>query len=260
MPGVGGKFSLEWREWRFGRMLLGLKEELHELRTYKVDGGRAERGFFDAGSKGESVFGSAGRSYESAAGWRSGKRAEVEASDNSKSAERADEKFMEVIAGDVLDHAAAAFAETAGAVNEFRADEEIASSAVGMAKRGIDAGSDDAADRGFKIKRDGKRQKLFLIVERYGEVVEIGSGIDAEGEVAGIVVSDFVEAGHIEGEVVARGRHADAEFGAIAAGDKGEMFESGEANDFGDLFGGGWFCDGGRSEFVDGVQCADSGA
>ena len=55
----------------------------------------------------------------------------------------------------------------------------------------------------------------------------------------------------VEGEVVAGGRHADAEFGAIAARDDGEFFERGEADDCGDFFGGGGLCDGGRKNCVD---------
>ena len=36
------------------------------------------------------------------------------------------------------------------------------------------------------------------------------AGFDAEGEVAGIVGDDFVEARHVEREIVASGRVADA--------------------------------------------------
>lgn len=151
---------------------------------------------------------------------------------------------MEVIAGDILDHSAAALAKMSRAVDEFRADKKIAGGAIGVTKRGIDAGSDDAADGRFEIKRNGQREKLFLVVEWHGEVVEIGASVNAESEVARIVLGDLIEAGHVEGKVVANRRHADAEFGAIAAWDECEMLESGEADDFSNFFRGGRSCDG----------------
>lgn len=75
----------------------------------------------------------------------------------------------------------------------------------------------------------------------------------AESEVAGIVVDDLVESGHIESDVVAGGRHADAEFGARAAGDEGKFFKRGKADDFGDLFGGSGYCNSGGNDFVHGI-------
>lgn len=256
MPGIGGKLSLERREWRLVRTFFGVEEKLHEVWTDEFDGSRAERRVFDECAEGQNDFGSPGRGDEAAAGRRGRKSSEVEAGDHCESAERADKKLVKVVAGDVFDDAAAALAELAGAVDEFRANEEIAGGAVRKPKRRIDARSDDAADGGFEIERNGERKKLFSIVERDGEIVEIGAGIDAEREVAGIVVCDLVDAGHVEGEVVAGGRHADAEFSAIAAGDEGEFFESGETDDFGNFFGGGRFCDGGRREIVYGVFAA----
>ena len=201
----------------------------------------------------------AGREHEATASGRGRKGAEIEACDDGERAERADEKFVEVVAGYVFDDAAAAFAKATGAIYEFGTDQEIARGAIRMTKRGIDAGSDDAADGGFEIKRDGKREKLFLFVEGSGEVVEIGASIDADGEIAGIVVCDLVEAGRVEGNVVAGRWHADTEFGAVAAGDEGEFFESGKTDNFCDSLGGGWFGDGGGGDFVDGVLRADCG-
>ncbi len=72
-------------------------------------------------------------------------------------------------------------------------------------------------------------------------------------------MDDLVESGHIESDVVAGGRHADAEFGARAARDEGEFFKRGEANDFGDLLGGSRYCNGGGDDFVDGVGGAGGG-
>jgi len=160
---------------------------------------------------------------------------------------------VKVVAGDIFDDAAAGFGERSGAVDKFSADQEIARGAIGVAKSGINAAGDDSADGGQIIKRDGERKKLFLFVERDGEIVEGRSGVDADGEVGGIVVGDFVEAGDVECDVVARRRHADGELGAIAAGDDGKIFGEGEANDFGYFVSRVGLGDGGRKNFVDGI-------
>lgn len=230
---------------------------MHELRADEINRGSANWRALGEGTESESVFVSAKGDDKATAGRRCWKSAKVEASDDSESAERADEKFVQIIAGDVFDDAAATLAEAACAIHKLGADEEIAHGAVRMTKRRVNAGADDTADGGFEIKRDGKREKLSLFVERRSEVVEIGAGVHAGGEVAGIVMDDLVEASHVEGDVVTRRRHPDFEFGAIAAGDEGELFEGGEADDFGDLFGGGWFDDSGGNSFVNGVLRAD---
>jgi hypothetical protein len=77
MPGIDGKFSLKGRERRVRRILFGFEEKLHELRTDEVNGGGLESGVFNVSPEGECVFGSAGRSHESAAGRRNRKGAEV---------------------------------------------------------------------------------------------------------------------------------------------------------------------------------------
>jgi len=101
----------------------------------------------DRAAESERSFGARERGDEAAAaGDRSRKRAEVEAGDDGEGAEGADEKLVEVVAGDIFDDAAAALAEFAGAVDEFRADEEIARGAVELAQRRVDAGGDGAAD------------------------------------------------------------------------------------------------------------------
>lgn len=92
-----------------------------------------------------------------------------------------------------------------------------------------------------------------MFVKRRGKIVEVGAGIHADGEITGIVMDDLVKAGHVKRNVVTRGRHADFEFAAMAAGGEGEFFECGEAHDFGDLFGGGWFDNSGRNDFVNSV-------
>lgn len=164
---------------------------------------------------------------------------------------------MEIVAGDIFDDAASTFAEAACAVNKFRTDKKVTRGAIGMAERRVHTGDDNAADSRFKIKRNGEREKLFLLVERGGEVVETDASVHADGEIAGIVMDDFVKTGHVEGDVVAGRRHADFELGAMAAGDEGEFFECGKTDDFRDLFGEGWFGDRGWSDFVNGVVRED---
>lgn len=197
MPGVCGKFSLKRRCRRLGRIPLGFEEELQKLGADHLDGGGNERRPPDAIAEPQSIVGRGKREDEASARGRCGKSAEVEAGDDRKSAERADQELVEIVAGDVLDDAAAALAEPACAIDKFPANEEVPSRAVSMAKRRVHAGGDDAPDGGLEIKRDREGQELFLLVERSGEVVEIGSGIDAYGEVTGIVMSDLVEAGHV---------------------------------------------------------------
>ena len=257
VPGIRWEFSLKRGGGGLGGILFGFEKKMHQLRADEIDGGSAKWRAFDKIAENESIFVGAKRNDEAAAPRRFRKSAEVEASDDRESTKRADEKLVKVVAGDVFDDAATAFAEAAGAVNKIGADEEVARGAVRMAKRRVDTGSDDATDGGFEIERNRQREELFLFVEGSGEVVETGSGIHAYGEIAGIVVGNLVEAGHIEGDVVTGRRHADFEFGAIAAGDEGEFFERGKADDFGDLLGSGWFSDGRRSDLVDDVLGPD---
>jgi len=252
-PSIRGGFFLKRGRRRLGSIFFGFEEELHELRADEIYGCGAKGCGLDKFAKRESVFRGVKRDDEAVARWRGRKSAEVEASDDRESAESADEKFVEVVAGDVFDDAATAFAEAACAVHKFRADEEVAGGSVRMAKRRIYAGSNDAADGRFEIKRDGKREKLFLLVERSGEVVEIGASVHADREIARIIVGDLVEGGHVHSDVVAGGRHPDRKFGAMAARDEREFFAGGEADDFGDLLGGKRLGDRGGNDFIDGV-------
>jgi len=217
MARIGGKFSLERRGGNFGRIVFSFEEELHQLWAHEINRGGAKRRAFDEVDESERVVWRSKGKDEATARGRSRKSAEVEARDDRERAQRADKELVKVVPGDVLDDAAAAFAEAAGAVDEFCANQEVARGAVRMAKRRVHSGSDDAAHGGFEIKRYGEREKLFLLVERDGKVIEISAGIDADGEVAGVVVGDLVEAGHVEGDVVARRGHADLEFGAVTA-------------------------------------------
>lgn len=203
VPGIRGEFSLKRGGRRLRTIFFGFEEELHELRADEIYGYGAKGCGLNKFAESKSIFVGAKRDDEAEARWRGRKSTEVEASDDRESAERTDEKFVEVVAGDVFNDAATAFAEAAGAVHKFRADKKIARGAIGMAKRRINTRSDDAADGGFEIKRDRKREKLFLLVERSGEVVEIGASVHADREIAGIIVGDLVEGGHVQSDVVA---------------------------------------------------------
>lgn len=96
-----------------------------------------------------------------------------------------------------------------------------------------------------------------MFVERSGEVVEMGTRVHADGEVAGIIMGDLVKTGHVEGDVIAGRRHAEFEFGAMPAGNEGEFFVGRELNYRGDFFGGGRFHDGRGNDFIDSVLSAD---
>src|SRR5437667_5508269 len=188
------------------------------------------------------------REEAAAACERSRKCAKVEASDDRERAERADEEFVEVVAGDVLDDAASALGDGAVAGDEFGADQEIAGSAVELAERRVDAGGERAADGAARIPGNEERKELMVFEQSGIQFCDGHAGARGEGEIAGIVVDDLIESGHIESDIVAGGRHADAEFGARAAGDEGESFERGKADDFGDFFGSGGFCNDGRGD------------
>ena len=134
MPAIGRDFFLKGRGGRFRRTLFGFDENLHELRTDKIDGGSANRRAFYEIAEGETVFVRAKREDEAAAGRRCRERAEVEASNHGESAERADEQLVKIIPGDIFDHASTALAEAAGAIDKFRANQEVTRGAVCMAK------------------------------------------------------------------------------------------------------------------------------
>ncbi len=219
-----------------------------------IESQRGEWRLSDGSAKSKRAFSIEERGDEAAAACERGrKRAKVEASDDREGAERADEEFVEVVAGDVLDDAAAALGDGAGAGDEFGADQEIAGSAVELAERRVDAGGEHAADSAAGIPGNEERKELMVFEQSGVQFCDGRAGAGAESEVAGIVVDDLVESGHIESDVVAGGRHADAEFGARAARDKGEFFKRGEANDFGDLFSGSRYCNGGGDDFVYGI-------
>lgn len=133
VPRIRRNFSLKRGGGRFRRILFSFKKELYEMRANEINRSGADWRPFDKCAESESVFMIAKRDDEAAAGWRCGKRAEVEARDNRERAERADKQFVEVVAGDVFDDASAALAEAAGAIHKFRADEEVAGGAVRMA-------------------------------------------------------------------------------------------------------------------------------
>ena len=259
VPEISRESSLKRGGRRFGRIFFGFKQELHEPWADKINRRSPNGRALNEVTESKSVFVGAKGNDEAAAGGCGRKRPEAQASDDRKSSERADEKFVKVVAGNVFNDASATLAETARTIHKFGANEEVAGGTVRMAKRRVDAGGDDAADGGFKIKRNREREKLFLLVKGSGKVVETGASIHAEGEITGIIMGDLAETRHVDSDVVAGRRHADFEFGAMSTGDEGELLESGETRDFGGLFGGRWFGDGGRNYFVDDVLRADCG-
>ena len=109
VPGICGEFSLKRGGGRFGRTLFGFEEELHELRAEEISRSGANRRAFEEVAESESVFVDTKREDEGATCRRGGKSAEVEARYNGESPERADKKFVKVVAGDIFYNASAAF-------------------------------------------------------------------------------------------------------------------------------------------------------
>src|SRR5580704_4981791 len=175
--------------------------------------------------------------------WR-WKSAEVEARDYRESAERAHEKFMQVVTGDVFYDAAAAFHAGTSAVDEFGAEKEIASGTKGVAERGVDAGSDRATESRSQVVRDQEREKLVALKKGGIQFCYGHTGVRGDGEVGWVVVCDLVQAGHVQCDVVPGGGRADGKLGARASGDHCEAFFCGETDDFGGFFGGGGPSDG----------------
>jgi len=90
---------------------------------------------------------------------------------------------------------------------------------------------------------------MAVFGEQLRDFCEGHAGFDAEGEVAGIVGDYFVEARHIEGEIVAGGRVTNAQFCARAGRDQRQFFRGSKFYDFGDFFARGR-TNGGGGEFA----------
>src|SRR6202030_457763 len=59
----------------------------------------------------------------------------IETRDGSKSSKRADQQFMQIVAGDVFHYATAAFRKSGGAVDKFSAKQEISRRTIAGAQR-----------------------------------------------------------------------------------------------------------------------------
>ena len=77
-----------------------------------------------------------------------------------QSSERADEKLVDVVAGDILHHAAAALGNDALAGDELHSQQEIPRRSMSIAQWRVRACGDDSAERGAFRKRRRKRQEL----------------------------------------------------------------------------------------------------
>ena len=118
---------------------------------------------------------------------------ERELRDDAERAERAGEQLAEIVAGDVLHDAAAAFERDAAAVDGVDADHVVADRAVAVAARAAPVRGDDAADRRLGGARHVDRQLLAFGGERRGEVGHADAGFDDDRHVARRVVDDAVE-------------------------------------------------------------------
>ena len=115
---------------------------------------------------------------------------ERELRDDAERAERAGEQLAEVVAGDVLHDAAAAFERDAAAIDGVDADHVVADRAVAVAARAVPVRGHHAAERGFAGARHVDRQMLAFGGERRGEIGHPHAGFDEDRHVARRVVDD----------------------------------------------------------------------
>ena len=111
--------------------------------------------------------------------------------DDAERAERTGEQLAEIVAGDVLHDAAAAFERHAAAIDGVDADHVVANRAVAVAPRAAPIRGHDAADRRFARARHIDRQLLPFGGERRGEVGHPHAGFDEDRHVARRVIDDF---------------------------------------------------------------------
>ncbi len=106
----------------------------------------------------------------------------------------AGEQLGQVVAGDVLDHLAAALGDGAVGERHAHADHEVARAAEARAQRPGVVGRDDAADRGAAAVRRVEREHLAGLAEGLLRAGQRHARLQHRGQVAGVVLHDPVEA------------------------------------------------------------------
>src|SRR6202030_4261915 len=73
----------------------------------------------------------------------------IETRDGSKSSKRADQQFVQIVAGDVFHYAPAAFRKSAGSVNEFSPQQKISRRTIAGPQSGTNVRHNRSANRAF---------------------------------------------------------------------------------------------------------------
>src|ERR1700730_6323875 len=127
---------------------------------------------------------------------------------------------MQVVAGDVFYYPPATFGKSAGAVDKFSAKQKITRRTVAWSKTGTEVRGDRSSNRALVKKRNRQGKELLLLRKRLGQLRQIHSCVDTKGQISRIVIGNLIQGGHVERNVVASGRHSDAQFCTIATRDE----------------------------------------
>jgi len=155
--------------------------------------------------------------------------------DDSKSAERSGHKFVEIIAGDVLDDLATRARDGAIREHDRHANDEVAKASVSEAKASRVVGSSDAADRCAIWPEGVEGDKLTVLRKRLLHGRPYATGLNDAGHVLPCVFAHGVETVRVEDQ---RGmnRVAPALFGAASQGSDGDAVPVGIPKHCRDLF------------------------
>ena len=176
--------------------------------------------------------------------------------DHSERPEGADEELGQVVAGDVLDHLAAALDERARRRDHGHADEEIAARSVEVTPRTGRIARENAAERRFVGMRWVEREPLAAPAELALERAQGHARLNGRGQIARLVLEKPVQPLQREHEAQALGRGADAHLGPAAPRRHGHLRFGGGEEDGRDFLLGSGKRDGLRRAAVDDIRPA----
>ena len=110
---------------------------------------------------------------------------------------------MKIIARNILDNTPAAFCERARPVHKLCSDQKVTSGPVKMAERRIEPRGNCAPYGCVFEKRNNQWQELVFFGENSCEFCQTHSRVDANRQVARIVVRDSLKTSHIERHIIA---------------------------------------------------------
>ena len=130
-----------------------------------------------------------------------GLEAKRELAQDAERAQRADHQLGHVVAGHRLDDARSAPGHDTVGLDEAYAEHEIAQRPVTRAQWPRGVGRDHPAERSSAPSRRIHRQPLTPAGETFGEAAGRDAGLQAHGEIVGVVLEDVIEARQIEDDV-----------------------------------------------------------